>query len=436
MLNLNSFNFNQFLTDSEMLNAAVRASKERGILTVPPINPRTEANVYIIDEPILLHSDFTLLLDNCHLKLAPDAMCNIIRNEKLYQDGYNTLEGEQKNIRIIGKGNAVLDGEGHNDVFEWSSKKNGRPSVYVNNLILLHNVDGFEIRGITLKDQRWWALNLLYCSNGTVSDITVRTDSKFSNQDGINLRIGCHHLTLERLFGTSGDDFIALSAIGNPTDYIVEGKSTDIAFVNIRDVIASSMHEAIISLRANDSHNVHHIDIENVMESNYGNENVLPYTTILLNQGAFYAKHPGLHGSMHHINIKNVYTKSGGTAITLGNTLVDSTIENIYASGSVNVLSTFSYDHFGPTRLVKRGDSDDPNFPEDGITLERVMFKNIVADKTVKGSAVDFSYMRDSDFISDAVIDGLQICGEWQKPRFAKGKEIAIFNEAVTGTDI
>ena len=431
MLNLNLFDFNQFSTDSQMINAAVRCSKERTTLTIPPINPRNGANVYIIDEPILLPSDFTLVLDNCHLKLSTDAMCNIIINENLYQDGYKTLAGEQKNIRIIGKGNAVLDGEGHNDVFEWSAKKDGRPSVYVNNLILLHNVDGFEIKGLKIKDQRWWAINLLFCSNGTVSDVTFRTDSRFSNQDGINLRVGCHHVTLERLFGTSGDDFIALSAIGNPTDYLVDGKSTDIAYANIRDVIASSMHEAIISLRANDSHNVHHINIENVMESNYGNENVLPYTTILLNQGAFYAKHPGLHGSIHHINIKNVYTKSGGTAITLGNTLVDSTIENIYASGSVNVLSTFSYDHYGPTRLVKRGDADDPNFPEDGVTLERVLFKNIVADKTVSGAIVDFSFMRETDFINETVIEGLHYCADWQKPIFAEGKEIAIINEAV-----
>ena len=435
MLNLKSFDYDQFSTDSEMLNAAVRASAERNMVTVPPINPRNGSQAYIIDESILLPSNFTLVLDNCHLKLSPNAMCNIIRNENLYRDGYNTLEGEQKNIRIIGKGNAILDGEGHNDVFEWSSKKDGRPSVYVNNLILLHNVDGFEISGLTLKDQRWWALNLIFCSNGSVSDITFKTDSRFSNQDGLNLRVGCHHVKLERLFGTSGDDFIALSAIGNPVDYLVDGKSTDIAFVDIKDIIASSMHEAIISLRANDTHNVHHVNIENVMESNYGNENVLPYTTILLNQGAFYAKHPGAHGSMHHINIKNVYTKSGGTAITLGNTLVDSAIENVYASGSVNVLSTFSYDHFGPTRLVKRGDSDDQNFPEDGITLERVMFKNIVADKTVKGSAVDFSYMRNSDFVSETVIDGLFICGDWQTPRFAKGKEIAVINAAVTGAD-
>ena len=434
MVNLKNFSINDFSTDSEMLNAAVIASKDAGILTIPPINPRNGKNVYIIDEAILLPSDFTLVLDNCHLKLAPNAMCNILRNKNLYRDGYKTLDCEQRNIRIIGKGHAVLDGEGHNDVFEWSARKDGRPSVYVNNLILLHNVDGFEISGLTLREQRWWALNLIFCSNGTVSDITFRTDSRFSNQDGINLRVGCHHITLERLFGNSGDDFIALSAIGDPVDYLVEGKCTDIAFVNIRDVIASSMHEAIVSLRANDSHNVHHINIENIMESNYGNENVLPYTTILLNQGAFYAKHPGLHGSMHHINIKNVYTKSGGTAITLGNTLVDSTIENIYASGSVNVLSTFSYDHYGPTRLVKRGDADDPNFPEDGVTLERVLFKNIVADKTVSGAIVDFSFMRETDFINETVIEGLHYCADWQKPIFAEGKEIAVINEAVKDT--
>ena len=292
MQTLVNFSPTGFESDGKMLNAAIKQAKARGYVVIPPINPRTGAAIYIIDEPLLLPSDITITLDNCHLRLAPTAECNIFRNENLYRNGYQTEAGEQKNIRIIGRGHAVLDGLGHNDIFEWSSNRDGRPSVYVNNLILFHNVDGFEIRGIELRDQRWWAVNLLFCSNGILSDITVRTDSKFSNQDGINLRVGCHHVVMERISGTSGDDFIALSAIGLCTEYLVEGKSTDIAYVKIRDIIASSMHEGIITLRANDFHKVHHIDIENVYESNHGNENVLPYTTLLIGQAAFYSVEP------------------------------------------------------------------------------------------------------------------------------------------------
>ena len=404
MLSLLTLSPSEYESDSKMLNEAIRLGKG-GTVTIPPINPRTEEPIYMIDEPLLLPSDITVVLDNCHLRLTPTAECNIFRNEMLYREGYQTLAREQRNIRITGRGHAVLDGHGHNDVFEWSQKKDGRPSVYVNNLILLHNVDGFEISGLELRDQRWWAVNLLFCSNGYISDLTVRTDSKFSNQDGINLRVGCHHILMERLSGTSGDDFIALSAIGLCTEYLVEGKASDIAYVKIRDVIASSMHEAIVALRANDSHKVHHIEITNVTESNHGNENVLPYTTLLLGQAAFYSKEPGRHGCMHHVRVERVRTKSGGAAITLGNTLCDSEISDIRAEGCLCALTTRNYDHYGPTRLVKRGDSDDPNFPEEGISMERVYIKGIYADLPEGRAAIDLREMRECDFIKDCLAE-------------------------------
>ena len=136
MLKLKNFSPSECTSDGQMLNRAIALAKSNGELTIPPVNPRTGEAVYMIDEPILLPSDFTVVLDNCHLKLTSDAQCNIFRNENLYRDGYKTIEKEQHNIKIIGRGKAILDGAGHNDIFEWSSAKDGRPSVYVNNIIL------------------------------------------------------------------------------------------------------------------------------------------------------------------------------------------------------------------------------------------------------------------------------------------------------------
>lgn len=424
MLTLKDFSPEAYSSDSKMLNAAIQRCVG-GTLTVPPLNPRTNLPVYMIDEPLLLPSDITVILDNCHLKLTPDAECNIFRNQNLYQKGYKTKAMEQKNIRIIGRGHALLDGEGHNDIFEWSSNKDGRPSVYVNNLILFHNVDGFELRGFELKDQRWWALNFLFCSNGVISDLIIRTNSRFSNQDGINLRVGCHHIKLKRISGTSGDDFIALSAIGLCTDYLVEGKSTDIAYIDIEDIIASSMHEGIVNLRANDTHKVHHINITNVVESNYDNENVMPSQTLLLGQAAFYAKEPGKHGCMHHIKVNGVYTKCAGAAITLGNTLVDSTIENLHVEGCINAITTKNYDHFGPARIVKRGLSDDPNYPDEGISMERVYIKDIYA-KDLSGTVIDLENMRPYDFIRDCRVERVFYDGAQRIISCAEGKELPV----------
>ena len=56
-----SLDLSAFSPDSEMLRAAVAAAD--GNLTVPPVNPRTGKPIYLIDEPILLPSDFTVILD-------------------------------------------------------------------------------------------------------------------------------------------------------------------------------------------------------------------------------------------------------------------------------------------------------------------------------------------------------------------------------------
>lgn len=400
-----------FSTDAEMLCAAVRTARAGdATLTIPPVNPRTGESVYLIGETILLPSDFTVVLDNCKLKLTESAKCNIFRNENMYRDGYLDSLPAQKNIRIIGRGNATLDGDGHNDIFEWTPRAEGEPTIYCNNLVLFHNVEGFEVSGIAIENQRWWGLNFLFCSHGRISDIRIKTGGLFSNQDGINLRLGCHHITIERIFGNSGDDLIALSAIFYR--YMVKGKSTDIHDIVIRDIVASSMHESMIALRANDGHEIYNIEIENVLESNYDDENILPYGTILLGQRCFFAKYAGEHGSMHDIHIRNVRTKSGGAAVTLCVTLVDSTIEDIYAENTEHALTTVNYDHYGCTRLVVRGNADDENFGAHGICMERVTVRNVFAAPSVRGTAVDLTEMQDTDFLRDVTFENIHGTGE------------------------
>jgi hypothetical protein len=73
-------------------------------------------------------------------------------------------------------------------------------------------------------------------------------------------------------------------------------------------------------------------------------------------------------------------------------------------------------------------DSDDPNFPEDGISLERVTFKNIVADDTLKGAVMYFASMRPDDFIKESFAESVTYPKDVQAPVFAEGKEIPIID--------
>ncbi len=57
-----------------------------------------------------------MILDDCHLTLAEGIYENIFRNENMYTDIGLKLKGAQHGIRIIGRGEAVLDGGKGNDL--------------------------------------------------------------------------------------------------------------------------------------------------------------------------------------------------------------------------------------------------------------------------------------------------------------------------------
>ncbi len=119
-----------------------------------------------IESAVLIPSDFTIILENCHLRMADNTFDNMFRNENCGDVINLKSGGENKNITIKGVGEAILDGGNYNGLSERNAGKDGRPPMYVNNLLLFINVDGFEIRDIHCRNQRWWALCFIYCSNG------------------------------------------------------------------------------------------------------------------------------------------------------------------------------------------------------------------------------------------------------------------------------
>ena len=160
-------------SDSESIQNAINAAEQGPIRTVciPRLCERTGKNEWIIDKSILLPSNVTIILDDCHLTLKEGVYENIFRNKNLYTDVSLKQEGKQTGIRIIGFGNAILDGGKGNDLTEATSLKDGRPSIRFNNFILFHNVDDYVIENITCQNMRWWAINQICCTNGRLENI-------------------------------------------------------------------------------------------------------------------------------------------------------------------------------------------------------------------------------------------------------------------------
>lgn len=249
----------------------------------------TVSGNYEIDKPIRIPSDFTLILDSCHLRLADGVFSNIFLNEHFDTEIGKTTAGTDKNIKIIGRGKAILDGGNYNGLSEKTQMKDRFPPVWNNNLILFSNVDGFEIRHLYACEQRWWAFCFVYCSHGRISNVEFCANDRgidedgniyrglkrdkykeacVKNADGIDLRVGCHDIIIENISGFTEDDTVALTALSWYLEKLVkvEGLPTDICNVEIRNV-ASSAYCSNVRILNQGEHKIHDIYIEGVYDT-------------------------------------------------------------------------------------------------------------------------------------------------------------------------
>ena len=219
----------------------------------------TVTGAWEIDDAIRIPSDFTLILDGCHLRMADGSYSNMFINEHHGTDVGLTAQGTDCNISIIGRGEAILDGGKYNGLSEKTPKEAGLPPIWKNSLILFTNVRGFRISDIFCRNQRWWALNFIYCSEGYIGNVDFTSndtaidengneyhglirdrydDVLVKNADGIDLRRGCHDILIENITGFTEDDTIALTGLYGRVERAlsVEELPPDIYNVTIRNI--------------------------------------------------------------------------------------------------------------------------------------------------------------------------------------------------------
>ncbi|MBR3967394.1 MAG: hypothetical protein IKJ91_10020 [Clostridia bacterium] len=212
-----------------------------------------------IEEAIRLPSNFTMILENACLRMADGVYSNMFVNEHHGTDIGSTVDGTDRNINLIGRGTAILDGGKYNGLSEKNHSKDGLPPIWKNNLLLFTNVEGFKVSDISCRNQRWWALNFIYCSNGYLGNIDFCANdtgidengneyhglkrAKYNevlvkNADGIDLRQGCHDILIENITGFTEDDSVALTALNCEMEQIfsVRGLPSDLCNVEIRNI--------------------------------------------------------------------------------------------------------------------------------------------------------------------------------------------------------
>lgn len=377
-------------SDSVSVQNAVNEAHRLGCAAViPRFNERTGDSLWIFEKAVLLPSDIEVILDNCHIRLADGAIDNVFRNANIYDDDRNFINlGRQYNIRIRGVGNAVLDGGKHNGVLELNANKRGL-RCDANNFILLHNVENYAIENLELMDQRWWAVNMHFCSHGRVADIRINARNNVPNQDGINIRSGCSHITIENITGQSGDDLIAVTTIGGNFRYKPsEDCNIDVHDIKIRNIVGCSAAQALVSLRNHDGSRLYNVEVENVMDSRNADNNNHPYGVLRVGENLYYRVRPSEMGETHDIHAKNIFAQTNET-VCVGATLKDCSFENIYVS------------HMAHCAVC----TDHLPHQDGGVKMDNVTFDGIYVNSDRKSFALTkFNTMRDGDGFKNVVI--------------------------------
>ena len=390
MVNANDF---YGKTDSEILNNAVRGRDRDGIVIIPPRcrDTESERDFWLLDSAVLLPENTTIILQGCKLKLSDRARDNFFRSANC---GLGIGFPERiHNVHIRGEGLCVLEGADHprasgdsskilrapcphfpEDIcrlVDWIPEERRSPDkITFSDVhscsygtdaadpdesqcgdwrgigILLANVEDFSVSGVRIVESHGWGISLEECANGRIEriDFDARMhktidgiEMNMENQDGIDIRNGCHGIVISDITGCTGDDVIALTAIAKEgvirpggslaSTHVMHNdwsrRDRDIHDIIIRNVMAHSYLCYTVRLLPALTR-IYNVVIDGVVDTSP--DHGLARGTLLLGDRGTYGEN--LPDSMRGITVSNVICNSKRAIIVRG-FLSDSVISNV-----------------------------------------------------------------------------------------------------------
>jgi polygalacturonase len=256
-------------------------------------------------------------------------------------------ETRNYDISIRGVGHAVLDGGKPNDLIEneftiydengnFAGRRtiNGFTNCLINIGILMQNAERVEVSGIRFVRPRYWCMNFEYCAWGHIHDVVFDADGTNPNQDGLDIREGCHNFLVENLSGRTGDDMLALTNFGHPKKRTGEDTDMDTAIhdIVVRDLRATMSHRCdIIRLLCRGETEIYNVQISGVQDTTPP-EIWRPLAAIRIGDVSDYPHRLNRLGEMRNVTVRDVCTRAR-FGCYIANTLCDSYFENIQMFG-------------------------------------------------------------------------------------------------------
>jgi len=386
------------MTDNEIIQRAIENRQEDGIVVIPPrVNvEEPERDYWLLDEAILLPENTTIVLRNCTIKLSDKCRDNFFRSANC---GMGMGDPEKlRNIHIRGEGMCTLLGADHprasgdggkilacpcpyevDDLCrlaDWipEERKQSRKLTFLERHdhsygtdalvqgeshfgdwrgigILLANVENFSISGVKIVESHGWGISLEACAYGRVEKIEFDAcmykeidgmRMNMENQDGVDIRNGCHDIIITDIMGRTGDDVVALTAIAGTEPYEGGGLCHTHVMHSDWSRRESGIHDIVIRNVAAHSHlcwsvrllpcntKIWNVVIDGVIDT--APEGLEHGGALLLGEGDM-AYGRNLPDGLTNITVNNVISR-GTHAITVHGYLKDSVISNVIHQGS------------------------------------------------------------------------------------------------------
>ena len=343
------------MTDSECIKECIETANQHNKNKRVIFNRKD----WLIDEAILVSSDMEIVIDGCTIKQNDYVFDNIFRGVNLKvndDDPYGKPEyvTPLKNITIKGYNNARIAGcdrskTGYHPVLNKEMEMVGDNWGWRTILICISNCENIEITGLNIYQTKCWAISLDFCSYCSIHDIHIESDVK--NGDGIDLRIGCHHVRIWNITGSTSDDTVACTALFHsrreyphknylyplaPMGAIFNGSKSDMDIhdVLISDIRTGGLCHGVICLAA-DGLQVYNIDIKNIEDVKEGRRTA----TVMLYTG--YGENYS-DNDLHDIRISGIHSRFSKYAVSINTKVNNVTISDMIQENPEGSLYEFT----------------------------------------------------------------------------------------------
>lgn len=306
-------------TQIERINEAInRAIKTNRRIVIPRVDEIEGTNKWLIDSAIVLPSNITIELNNCHIQQSDLCRDNIFRtaNVEVGKTTFETLE----NIHIKGIGTVILEGANNpRSTGDWNKKLTLNSTIgtwesygsdagkagqnqyggWLNNTFCLVNTSVFSIDNVIVREPHAWGMMAAYCANGVISNITIEGNGYrvingvkqyIKNQGAFIAVQGCHDIEFNNFYGYNSDDIIEIGTLlwtagsaealvhvaGNqnnisPTGDVYKDSGDDTYNIVIRNIFAKAEAEnvvyALIKFGASNLQKQYNITVDNVFST-------------------------------------------------------------------------------------------------------------------------------------------------------------------------